>query len=111
MQKIDLVTLEDFTKVLQYLETISRKLDEKIQKKWLSTKELAEYTSYKLNTIQAKIKTNQFIENVHYYKKGGKLFFDRLAIDKWIIGINDEQDLTQLNDDKFAQYLDEILTN
>lgn len=111
MQNIDLVTQEDLTKVLKYLESISRKLDEKIEKKWLSTKELAEYTSYKINTIQAKIKTNQFIENVHYYKKGGKLFFDRSAIDRWIIGIYDEQNLAQLSDDKFSQYLDGILTN
>ena len=101
MQNVDLVTREDIIKVNQYLEIISRKLDEKIGKRWLSTEELAEYTSYKLNTVQAKVKKNQFKKDMHYYKKGGKLFFDRSAIDRWIIG---------LDDDEFAQYLDEILT-
>lgn len=53
------------------------------QKRWLSTEELAAYIGYSKDTIY-KLKDDEFREGVHWYKKG-RIFFDRIAIDEWIV--------------------------
>ena len=53
-------------------------------KRWLSVKDLAIYLSYSKDRIY-KIKDTSFIEGIHFFKKSGKILFDRVAIDEWVI--------------------------
>jgi len=85
--KIDLTPLQEIPKIVNKLEIIDKKLDSNIEKKWLTTRELAEYTGYKFETIKSKIKNHDFIFRVHYYKKDGTLFFDKFEVDNWIMGV------------------------
>lgn len=85
--KIDLTPLEAIPTVLAQLQIIDKKLDSNINKRWLNTHELAEYTGYKFETIKSKIKNNDFIIGVHYFKRDGKLLFDKFEVDKWVMGI------------------------
>lgn len=85
--KIDLTALESIPTVLKQLKIIDQKLDSSVDKRWLNTQELANYTGYKLETIKSKIKKHDFIIGVHYFKRDGKLLFDKFEIDKWVMGI------------------------
>ena len=86
--KIDLTPLEAIPRVLKQLEVIDNKLNSNIDKRWLNTQELANYTGYKLETIKSKIKKHEFIIGIQYFKRDGKLLFDKFEIDKWVMGIN-----------------------
>ncbi len=55
-----------FPTMLEMLSTIKQTLDVgTIEKRWLSTQDVADYTPYKLETIKAKVKNSEFIEGVH----------------------------------------------
>jgi len=85
--KIDLTPLQEIPRVIQKLEIIDKKLDSNTEKRWLNTQELADYTGYKLETIKAKIKNHSFVMGVHYFKRDGKLLFDKFEVDNWVMGI------------------------
>ena len=63
-------------------------------KRWLSVKELAIYLSYSKDRIY-KIKDTIFIEGIHFYKKSGKILFDRVAIDEWVISKETTNEVNQ----------------
>lgn len=86
--KIDLTPLESIPKIENQLKIITQKLDSNVDKRWLNTTELATYTGYKLETIKSKIKKNDFMLGIHYFKRDGKLLFDKFEVDKWVMGIN-----------------------
>lgn len=73
--------------ILEELKSLNAKLSSignaTNQKRWLSTEELATYIGYSKDTIY-KLKDDEFAEGVHWYKKG-RIFFDRIAIDAWIV--------------------------
>jgi len=64
---------------------IKKELKTNRTKRWLSVKELAEYLGYSKDRIY-KIKTDHWIEGVHFHNKTGKILFDRVAIDDWVVG-------------------------
>ena len=66
------------------LETIKKSLSSIQTKRWLTTKEVAEYLGYSKDRIY-KFKNSSFTENFHFYKKEGKILFDKVAIDDWVI--------------------------
>ena len=68
--------------ILNQLKQINKKID--LEKKWLTVSELSKYLGYSKDRIY-KLKTMTFIENLHFYKKQGKILFDRVAIDEWVI--------------------------
>lgn len=106
--KIDLTPLNEIPKVVKKLEIIDKKLDSNIDKRWLTTRELAEYTGYKFETIKSKIKNHDFIFGVHYYKKDGTLFFDKFEVDNWIMGIKPSN--IELKNDS-SDIVDEVLAS
>lgn len=56
----------------------------------MNVKELSHYLGYSEDHIY-KLKEDAFCEGIHFYKRG-KLFFDRIEIDKWVInGSNNDQ--------------------
>lgn len=114
-----MLSLKDLHEILEALKAINQKLEMLDGKqKWLGTKEVAKHTSLSIHTIKSKVKNNDLLEGVHYYKKGGKLFFKVEEIDKWIMGMNLKNHNylgVQLNDEEFDReydkYLDELLLN
>jgi len=104
--KIDLTPLESIPKIENQLKIITQQLELNIDKRWLNTNELANYTGYKLETIKAKIKNNDFTRNVHYFKRDGKLLFDKFEVDKWVMGIE-----SSILEDESLNIIDEILVS
>lgn len=87
--QINFEHLELIPKILKKLENIEKHLENNYSKRWLNINELSEYIGYSKDRIY-KIKKEEWIENYHFYKKIGKLIFDSHAIDKWIMGDNEE---------------------
>ena len=106
--KIDLTPLEAIPTVVKQLIIIDKKLNSNIDKRWLNTLELANYTGYKLETIKSKIKKHDFIIGTHYFKRDGKLLFDKFEVDKWVMGII-PSNLTLESD--YSDIVDEVLAS
>lgn len=81
---IDFSNLQKIENILQIVTNLQDK--ETVEKRWLSVKELAEYIDYSTDRIH-KLKGEEFIEGIHYYKRSGKLLFDKSKIDNWVMGI------------------------
>ena len=82
---IDMENINLIKEIAQDLEVIKKALTSQTNKRWLNTKELAEYLGYSKNRIY-KLKEEIFLENIHFYKKVGKILYDRVAIDSWMVG-------------------------
>ena len=82
---VEFESLKLLPRMFELIEKLSRQLEEGNAKRWLSVKELATYLSYSSDRIY-KIKEEQFIEGIHFFKKSGKILFDRVAIDSWVVG-------------------------
>jgi len=100
--EIALENLELLPQILEKLTIIEQRLDNTSQKRWLNVNELSIYLCYSKDRIYA-LKDSEFIEGIHYYKKG-KLLFDRYEIDKWVMGLG-----TNHNKDKATQIVNNIL--
>ena len=57
-------------------------------KKWLNVSETAHYLGYSKEYIH-KLKDSNFMLNKHYYKKSGKLLFDKDELDLWVTSARD----------------------
>lgn len=79
------ILLENLEKIDEILEKINE-LDNKIsgEKRWLNVSETAIYLGYSKDHIH-KLKTNHFVYGTHFYKKAGKVLFDRIELDKWVM--------------------------
>ena len=67
------------------IKLIKKSLSSNQTKRWLNVKELAAYLGYSKDRIY-KLKDDTFLEEIHFYKKTGKIIFDRIAIDDWMVG-------------------------
>lgn len=106
--KIDLTPLESIPKIEKQLKIITQKIDSNVDKRWLNTQELANYTGSKFETIKSKIKNHNFIIGVHYFKRDGKLLFDKSEVDNWVMGIKP----TDIElDDTCPNIVDEVLAS
>ena len=72
-------------KMFQLIEMMSEELKTAQGKRWLNVKELAEYLGYSKDRIY-KIKDEYLLEGIHFHNKTGKILFDRVAIDSWVVG-------------------------
>ena len=82
---IDMENINLIKNIAQDIETIKKSLSSIQMKRWLNTNELAKYLGYSKDRIY-KLKNDVFIEDLHFYKKTGKLLYDRVAIDDWVVG-------------------------
>ena len=71
--------------IVQDLEIIKKAVSSIQTKRWMTVSELAKYLGYSKDSIY-KLKDEELLENHHFYKKTGKILFDRVAIDDWIVG-------------------------
>ena len=78
------IKYENLDLIPQLLEEIkSLKENTSAEKRWLNVAEVAKYIGYSKDRIHA-LTSSEFIEGIHYYKKG-KLLFDRVELDKWVM--------------------------
>ena len=82
---IDMENINLIKDMAKDIEVIKKTLSNQSAKRWLNTKELADYLGYSKNRIY-KLKEEVFLENLHFYKKVGKILYDRVAIDSWMVG-------------------------
>lgn len=83
---IDFNKLHEISEVLAIVKKLEKEISSKVEKRWLTVRELSKYIGYSTNTIYKMINT-EFLFNVHYYRPTGKVMFDKFAIDNWIIGV------------------------
>ena len=84
---IDFENLTKIPEMIELLKEINLKLNNQVQSNWLSVTQLTKYIDYSKSTIYKKIDSNEFVQNVHYYRQYKKLMFDKSEIDNWIRGI------------------------
>ncbi len=82
---IDMENINLIKEIAKDIEVIKKNLSTIQTKRWLNTNELAKYLGYSKDRIY-KLKEEVFIEDLHFYKKTGKILFDRVAIDSWVVG-------------------------
>lgn len=72
-------------------------LEQKISgaKKWLNVSETAHYLGYSKDYIH-KLKDTYFLENKHFYKKAGRLLFDKDELDIWVKSSNNKIDAREI---------------
>ncbi|MFY9089570.1 helix-turn-helix transcriptional regulator [Arcobacter aquimarinus] len=80
--------LEKIEEIYNLLVLLRDREMNKIEKRWLTTEELCEYIGYSKESIKNMIKNEEFVIDLHYYKKHRKNIFDKTEIDKWIMGSN-----------------------
>ncbi|RXJ85087.1 helix-turn-helix domain-containing protein [Arcobacter cloacae] len=73
--------LEKINNILEKLEQLENKILG--EKRWLNTKEASYYLGYSKDHIH-KLKDNHLIEGKHYFKKAGRILFDKLELDNWV---------------------------
>ncbi|UTJ07878.1 helix-turn-helix domain-containing protein [Arcobacter roscoffensis] len=86
--------LEKINEVLEKLNILEQKINS--EKRWLNTKEASYYLGYSKEHIH-KLKDNYLIEGKHYYKKAGRVLFDKLELDNWVM-----HTLTKMNAKEIA---------
>lgn len=77
--------LEKIDEILLKLNSLENKILG--YKKWLNVNETAHYLGYSKEYIH-KLKDSSFILNKHYFKKQGKLLFDKDELDIWVTSSN-----------------------
>ncbi|WP_375724258.1 helix-turn-helix domain-containing protein [Arcobacter sp. KX21116] len=82
---IEMENINLIKEIANDIETIKKALASIQTKRWLNTQELAKYLGYSKDRIY-KLKEEVFIENLHFYKKTGKILYDRVEIDDWVVG-------------------------
>ena len=95
---VQLENLEQIPNIINLLNEINSKLNNQVESKWLTVKQLIKYIDYSRSTIYKKVDSNEFIQNVHYYRQEKKLIFDKNEIDNWIKGFNQTTNNYQNND-------------
>lgn len=85
-QKIEFALIESnrLESLEKLLQTLVQRLETIGAKRWLSTKELAVYISYSEDGVR-KLKDTELFIDIHYFKRSGKIIYDRLAVDEWIL--------------------------
>ena len=91
--------------MLEIIEKMKEELANVNTKRWLNVRELAVYLGYSKDRIY-KIKDEYLIEGEHFHNRTGKILFDRVAIDSWVVGKDyHETDIAQ------RQVVDNVLSS
>lgn len=79
--EINFENLHKIDEILQKMNILEQKING--EKRWLNVNEASHYLGYSKDHIH-KLKDNFFIENKHYYKKAGRILFDKIELDNWV---------------------------
>jgi predicted DNA-binding transcriptional regulator AlpA len=83
-----MIEMENINLIKQIADDIALlkiSLSDSNTKRWLNVKEVAEYLGYSRDRIY-KIKEQYLIEGIHFHNQTGKILFDRVEIDSWVVG-------------------------
>jgi len=103
---IELENLKLLPEIVKELEIIKKQLSNYQEKRWMSVKELSEYLSYSTDYIY-KLKESLFIEGIHFFKRSGKILFDKVAIDDFVVGKENSDEINQQR----RQVVDNVLSS
>ncbi len=87
--------LEKINLILEKLEILIQKVSG--EKRWLNTKEASFYLGYSQEHIH-KLKDNYLIEGKHYYKKSGRILYDKIELDNWVTTSVANKDIKKITD-------------
>lgn len=73
--------LKKIDTILEKLEFLESKIS--TEKRWLNTSEASKYIGYSKDHIH-KLKDSHLIEGKHYFKKAGRILFDKVELDNWV---------------------------
>lgn len=104
---IALEHLELLPEILEKLTLIEKHISNFEVKRWMNVKEVGKYLGYSTDHIY-KLRDEEFTEGIHFHKKG-KLLFERLEIDKWVIG--GSNNLCQATKDSVNKIIESVLKN
>lgn len=102
---IDMENINLIKQIATDIELIKKALANNTAKRWLNVREVALYLGYSKDRIY-KIKDEYLSEGEHFHNKTGKLLFDRVAIDSWVVG----RETNDTNKSK-RQVVDHILSS
>ena len=89
---VNFETLSQIPVIYQLLLQLNEKIENKDEKRRLSTIETSLYLGYSKDSIDFMVKKGEFIVNIHYYQVERKRMFDKQALDKWVMGITSNND-------------------
>lgn len=87
---INFDNLNKITVIEKLLIKLFSRMDSMNQKKWMTTKEAAEHTTYSKYSIDRFVETKDLKEGIHYHQKHGKRIFSSNALDLWVEGLSPE---------------------
>ena len=85
---INFESLGKIDEIYNLLVLLKNEVNNKIEKRWLTSEELSLYIGYSKESIKKFLKDEEFELNYHYFKKDRKNIFDKNAIDEWIMSDN-----------------------
>ena len=85
---VNFESLGKIDEIYNLLILLKDEVNNKIEKRWLTSEELALYIGYSKESIKRFLKDGEFELNYHYFKKDRKNIFDKNAIDEWIMSEN-----------------------
>ena len=89
---VNFETLSQIPDIYRLLLQLNEKIENRVEKRWLSTTETANYLGYSKDSIDFMVKKGEFIVNIHYYQVERKRMFDKQSLDKWVMGITSNND-------------------
>lgn len=108
---INLEALNQIPQLLELIVSMKSTIENGVvEKRWFNTRELADYTGYKFETIKSKIKKGDFTQGVHYFKKGGILLFDKIEVDNWVMGVKSANNVNYENTE-VDDIVDDVLSD
>lgn len=93
--EINFENLKKIDTILEKIELLENKISN--EKRWLNIGEASHYLGYSKDHIH-KLKDSDFIENKHYYKKAGRILFDKLELDNWVTTNLTKKDIKNITD-------------
>lgn len=81
---INIEALDQIPQIFEMMKLLSKQMENNVEKRWLNISEAANYLGYSKDHLH-KLKESSFIIGQHYYKKSGKLLFDKNELDKWVM--------------------------
>ncbi|MEA2018518.1 MAG: helix-turn-helix domain-containing protein [Campylobacterota bacterium] len=81
---INIEALEQIPQIFEMMKKMSEQFENKIDKRWLNISEAAYYLGYSKDHLH-KLKDSSFILGQHYFKRSGRLLFDKNELDRWVM--------------------------